>query len=215
MLGMLLFFVLAGETPPRDSIIRLPAPDTVGRVTVEQTLLRRRSVRNYADKPLTLGDLGQVLWAAQGKTGKDYGRTAPSAGATYPMELFVVAGNVSGLEQGIYQYQSEGHCLRPVVSGDRRRELAGAALGQTCIQKAPAVLVLCAEYKRTTGRYGERGERYVHIEAGHIGQNVHLQCEALGLGTVMIGAFVDSAVQRVLGIRLAPLYIMPFGYKRK
>ncbi len=215
MVGLSLFFLLGGAMQAGDSIIRLPAPDTIGKVTVEQALLHRRSVRSYADRPLTLAEVGQVLWAAQGKTGKEYGRTAPSAGATYPMEVFLVVGDVTGLAPGIYQYEVENHSLIPVARGDQRTKLAGAALGQTCIQRAPAVLVLCAEYKRTTGRYGERGERYVHIEAGHIGQNVHLQCETLGLGTVMIGAFVDSAVQRVLGVKLAPLYIMPFGHRRK
>lgn len=217
MFGLILNLLIGGGMGVLDStaIIRLPPPDTIGKVTVEVALSRRRSVRSYAHKPLGLFEVGQILWAAQGKTGKTYGRTAPSAGATYPMELFLFVGNVEGLSPGIYRYLNAEHALESIDAGDRRQELAGAALGQTCIKNAPAVLVLCAEYKRTTGRYGERGERYVYMEAGHIGQNVHLQCEALGMGTVMIGAFIDSAVQRVLGTKFAPLYIMPVGYKAK
>ncbi|MGQ9677943.1 MAG: SagB/ThcOx family dehydrogenase [bacterium] len=217
MLELLLSLIVLESAVVTDSMamIKLPPPDTVGKVTVEKALFHRRSVRSYARKPLSLFEIGQILWAAQGKTGKNYGRTAPSAGATYPMELFLVAGNVDGLNTGIYRYLSEEHVLSLVTAGDRRHELAGAALGQTCIKNAPAVFVLCAEYKRTTGRYGERGERYVYMEAGHIGQNVYLQCEALGMGTVMIGAFIDQAVQRVLETKFAPLYIMPVGYRVK
>jgi len=197
----------------RDSVIILPKPDTVGRVTVEQALLRRRSVRSYSGEPLTLNEIGQLLWAAQGKTGRTYGRTAPSAGATYPMEVFLVAGKVTGLDSGVYHYDVEKHALHLVKAGDLRDELAGAALGQTCIKSAPASIVLTCEYKRTTGRYGERGIRYVHMETGHIGQNVSLECVALELGTVMIGAFNDSAVKRVLGIWYEPLYVMPVGHR--
>ncbi|NPV13574.1 SagB/ThcOx family dehydrogenase [candidate division WOR-3 bacterium] len=215
MLTIALLLFIAGEMGTFNSLIKLPAPDTIGRVTVEKAFLWRRSVRSYADKALSLQEIGQLLWAAQGKTGKSYGRTAPSAGATYPMELYLVAGKVTGLDSGVYRYLPEEHALEFVKSGDWRQELASAALGQSCINYAPAVLVLCAEYERTTSRYGERGKRYVHIEAGHIGQNVHLQCEALGMGTVMVGAFDDRAVQQVLVTRFAPLYIMPFGYKKK
>ncbi len=197
----------------KDSVVILPKPDTIGRVTVEQALLRRRSVRSYSGEPLTLNEVGQLLWAAQGKTGKTYGRTAPSAGATYPMEVFLVAGRVQGLDSGVYHYDVERHALQLVKTGDVRSELAGAALGQTCIKNAPASIVLTCEYKRTTTRYGERGIRYVHMEAGHIGQNVSLECVALDLGTVMVGAFNDSAVMRVLGVKYEPLYIMPVGHR--
>ncbi|MEO0068153.1 MAG: SagB/ThcOx family dehydrogenase [candidate division WOR-3 bacterium] len=197
----------------KDSVVILPKPDTIGRVTVEQALLRRRSVRSYSGEPLTLNEVGQLLWAAQGKTGKTYGRTAPSAGATYPMEVFLVAGRVQGLDSGVYHYDVERHALQLVKTGDVRSELAGAALGQTCIKNAPASIVLTCEYKRTTTRYGDRGIRYVHMEGGHIGQNVSLECVALDLGTVMVGAFDDSAVMRVLGVKYEPLYIMPVGHR--
>jgi SagB-type dehydrogenase family enzyme len=215
MFGFFLGLVIIGGMGVVDSAIKLPAPDTVGNVTLEKTLLHRRSVRSYADRALTLRDVGQLLWAAQGKTGKSYGRTAPSAGATYPMEVYLFAGKVEGLDSGVYHYLIEQHCIELVKTGDRRQELANAALGQSSIKNAPAVIVLCADYSRTTARYGERGVRYVHIEAGHIGQNVHLQCEALGMGTVMIGAFDDGAVKKIIGTKFEPIYIMPFGYKRR
>lgn len=214
MFGLLLSLFVFGGTGVLDSVIKLPAPDTVGKITLEKTLFRRRSVRSYADRGLSLSEVGQLLWAAQGKTGKSYGRTAPSAGATYPMEVYLVAGKVNGLDSGVYLYLVEEHAVKLVKSGDLREDLANAALGQSSIKNAPVVIVLCADYARTTSRYGERGIRYVHMEAGHIGQNVHLQCEALGMGTVMIGAFNDSGVKKVLGTEFEPLYIMPVGYKK-
>jgi SagB-type dehydrogenase family enzyme len=213
---MLWLLLLCGVMPGpvrSDSVVKLPPPDTVGQVTVEQALWHRRSVRNYADAPLTVKQVGQLLWAAQGLNRGLVGRTAPSAGATYPMELYLVAGRVEGLKPGMYHYRFGSHALEPTRAGDLRKELAAAALNQRSIAAAPAVLVLAADYGRTAKRYGERTSRYVHMEAGHVGENVHLQCEALGLGTVMIGAFDDGRVKKLLGIQEEPLYIMPVGRK--
>ncbi|MBN2465395.1 SagB/ThcOx family dehydrogenase [candidate division WOR-3 bacterium] len=196
-----------------DSVIKLPPPDTCGVVSVEQALWHRRSVRTYSDAPLTVKQVGQLLWAAQGWTRGPTGRTAPSAGATYPMELYLLVGRVVGLRPGLYHYLPDGHSAALARAGDLRAELAAAALGQTSISTAPAVLILAADYGRTAKRYGERAPRYVHMEAGHIGENVHLQCEALGLGTVMIGAFDDGKVKKLLGTAQEPLYIMPVGWK--
>jgi SagB-type dehydrogenase family enzyme len=182
-------------------------------VTVEHALLHRRSVRTFADESLTISQVGQLLWAAQGWTRGPIGRTAPSAGATYPMELYLVAGKVTGLKPGVYHYLPDGHSVESARRGDLRAELAGVALGQTSVSTAPAVLVLAADYSRTAKRYRERAPRYVHMEAGHIGENIHLQCEGLGLGTVMIGAFDDAGVKKLLGISQEPLYIMPVGRK--
>lgn len=214
MLWLLLWCGLTAGPARADSVIKLPPPDTVGRVTVEQALWHRRSVRSYAEGPLTLGEVGQVLWAAQGLNAGRVGRTAPSAGATYPMELYLVAGNVKGLAPGLYHYRWDKHSLQLSRSGDLRQQLAGAALGQPCIKAAPAALVLAADYQRTARVYGERATRYVDMEAGHIGENVHLQCGALGLGTVMIGAFHDVQVRKLLGVKQQPLYIMPFGRQK-
>lgn len=197
-----------GSMPPT---ISLPAPRQVGPVSVEEALAGRRSVRHYQREPLAMSELAQLLWAAQGITAGWGGRTAPSAGATYPLEVFAVVGAVDGLSPGLYQYQPEGHSLLRRKTGDLRAELARAALGQAWVREAPVVLVLAARYERTTQRYGERGIRYVHIEVGHAGQNLYLQAETLGLGTVAVGAFSDEEVKRLLGIEEDPLYLMPVG----
>jgi SagB-type dehydrogenase family enzyme len=213
MLWLLLWCGVMAGPVRSDSVIKLPPPDTVGQVTVEQALWHRRSVRAFVDESLTVKQVGQLLWAAQGLNRSMVGRTAPSAGATYPMELYLVAGKVKGLKPGVYHYGFDGHCLTLTKAGDHRAELADAALRQGAISTAPAVLVLAADFSRTARRYGERAPRYVYMEAGHVGENVHLQCEALGLGTVMIGAFQDDRVKKLLGIEQEPLYIMPVGRK--
>jgi SagB-type dehydrogenase family enzyme len=213
MLWLLLWCGMTAGPVRSDSVIKLPPPDTIGHVTVEQALWHRRSVRAFADESLSLKQVGQLLWAAQGLNRGLVGRTAPSAGATYPMELYLVAGKVKGLKPGVYHYEIDGHLLVLMQAGDHRADLAEAALGQGSISSAPAVLVLAADFSRTAQRYAERAPRYVYMEAGHVGENVHLQCEALGLGTVMIGAFQDDRVKKSLGTGQEPLYIMPVGRK--
>ncbi len=193
--------------------IKLPAPDLKGKISVEEVLKKRRSVRSYKSNPLTLKELAQILWAADGKTADWGGRTAPSAGATYPLEIYVVAGNVEGLKAGLYYYEIDTHSLKLVKEGDLREELSKAALNQSSVRTAPIVIVISGIFERTTGRYGKRGERYVFMEVGHCGQNIHLQAESLGLGTVMIGAFEDEKVKKVLGIKEDVFYLCPVGKK--
>jgi SagB-type dehydrogenase family enzyme len=199
----------------KQTIIKLPPPQLKGKVSLEETILRRRSVRRYRREPLDLPQLSQILWSAQGITGTRGFRAAPSAGATYPLEIFVVLGqeSVNELEAGIYQYLVNTHSLRLHKSGDFRPDLAGAALGQEFIIQVPANIVICALYHRTCDTYGRRGERYVHIEVGHAGENIHLQAVALGLATVEVGAFHDEEVRKILGVgeQIKPLYIMPLG----
>jgi SagB-type dehydrogenase family enzyme len=192
--------------------LRLPKPRLEGPLSVEAALLARRSVRHYGTGPLTLEEAAQLLWATQGITGSGR-RSAPSAGALYPLEVALVAGRVKGLAPGVYRYRSRGHVLQPVREGDLRARLATAAFGQGWIAKAACILVLTAVHRRTTRKYGPRGERYVHIEVGHAGQNVYLQAHALGLGTTMVGAFRDAEVRRILelGTEEAPLAILPIG----
>jgi SagB-type dehydrogenase family enzyme len=180
---------------------------------VEEALLKRRSIRSYKNESLSLEEVSQLLWSAQGETTSWGERTAPSAGATYPLEIYLVAGDVEGLDSGLYHYNPSNHSLILVKEGDLRRELAHAALDQYMIARAPITIVICAEFKRTTGRYGERGIRYVLMEVGHVGQNIHLQAEALNLGTVVIGAFYDEDVKEILGVKEEPLYLMPVGKK--
>lgn len=193
--------------------IALPPPRMTGDLSVEQALARRRSVREFKDALLTLGDVAQLLWAAQGITDAEGHRTAPSAGATYPLELYLVAGRVEDLAPGVYHYRPADHALEQLADGDVRQALMAAALDQPCVGNGAAHLVFAAVYERTTDRYGERGTRYVHMDVGHAGQNVHLQAEALGLGTVVVAAFDDARVHAVLGLPIGeePLYIMPVG----
>lgn len=184
-------------------------------MSVEGALSARRSVRRFGAAPLALEEVAQLLWAAQGitaETGQGL-RTAPSAGARYPLEVALVAGEITGLAPGAYRYAPRSHSLWRAVEGDLRAELAAAALGQTWIAKAPCVAVLAGVYGRTTSKYGARGERYVHMEAGHVGQNLYLQARALGLGTTMVGAFRDTKVRKLLGFQTGetPLGILPIG----
>lgn len=213
------------QVAPSASELLLPLPTPKSGMALEDALLNRRSVREWAPEPLELEDLSLLLWAAQGVTefAGWYRRTAPSAGATYPLEVYVVVGErgvrngTSYLEAGVYKYNPLRHSLTLVVKGDRRRELWEAALRQDWVRDAPASIVICAVYERTTMRYGERGYRYVHMEAGHAGQNVYLQAAALGLGTVAVGAFDDEAVAKTIGAQSseAPLYIFPVGVPRE
>jgi len=200
-------------TTAGDARVALPAPKLDSPVSVEQALRERRSVRRFLEQPLTLAEVGQLLWAAQGITGRGGLRTTPSAGALYPLEAYLVAGNVTGLPTGVYKYDPHRHRLLRVASGDRRAALRGAALGQDCVARAPAVLVLAALPERTTRKYGQRGHRYVHMEAGHAAQNVYLQAFSLNLGTVAVGAFVDRAVKEIVALEddAEPLYLLPVG----
>lgn len=189
--------------------IKLPKPREKGSTSIEEALFQRRSVRDYRKAPISLEEVSQLLWSASGRN--LHRRTAPSAGATYPLEIYLVAGEVDGLERGLYRYSITKHALESVNDQDLRRPLCRASLEQRMIERAPVSLVIAADYHRTTGHYGQRGVRYVHMEVGHVGQNVSLQAIALGMGTVMIGAFDDRQVKEILGIEEDPLYIIPVG----
>jgi SagB-type dehydrogenase family enzyme len=185
-------------------------------MSLEEAIARRRSIRDFISEPLSLAQLSQILQAAGGISDVTWGgRTVPSAGATYPLEIFVLCGQncVTGLDAGIYHYDVDTHTLTLHQKGDARRDLARAALSQSFIYDAPVDIVICAEYERTARRYGQRAERYVHFEVGHAGQNIYLQATALRLGTVAVGAFYDEKVKEVLHLEksLKPLYIMPVG----
>jgi len=200
-----------GSTTRFAKTVRLPEPATDGAFSIEAALRARRSIRRFGREDLSLSQISQLLWAAQGITDAQGFRTAPSAGALYPLEVHLVAGGVTGLAPGGYRYDARRHALVRTFEGDRRAALRGAALEQAFIEEAAAALVLCAVYRRTTGKYGDRGIRYVHMEAGHAAQNVYLQAVSLRLGTVVIGAFDDERVAAVLGTtgEEDPLYIMP------
>ncbi|MCK4987975.1 MAG: SagB/ThcOx family dehydrogenase [Desulfobacterales bacterium] len=202
---------MSPATPPYT--IQLPEPRYDGDISVEHALRMRRSVRSYKDDPLNLSEISQILWSAQGITHPGRFRTVPSAGALYPLELYVIAGNVKNLSPAIYRYRPDDHLLLKIISGDRRSELSRAALRQSSIRKAPAVLLICAVYERTAGKYGQRSIRYVHMEVGHAAQNACLQAIALGLNTAVIGAFSDEEVKVIAHLPAdeQPLYFVPVG----
>jgi SagB-type dehydrogenase family enzyme len=182
-------------------------------------LEKRYSCREFKDRSLKLDDLAGILWAACGKKYDaltEASRTIPSAGATYPLELYLVVGksSVDKLSQGVYHYLIDRHALELVKDRDVRQELASASLGQGFIRQAPVSVVIAAKFIRTTQRYGARGERYVYMEAGHASQNTYLSVYALGLVTVEVGAFSDKQVSEVLGLEkdIVALIIMPVGY---
>ena len=191
-------------------IIKLAKPNQSGSMPLEQAIAVRRSRRHFLPKSLTLEQIGQLAWAAQGQDATSNYRTTPSAGATYPLELFVIT------DEGMFRYLPAKHSLEKLADKDLRTSLASAAWGQEFVQAAPLTLVFAAEFNRTTGRYGKRGVRYVYMEAGHAVQNVHLQAETLGLGSVAVGAFDDAAVSKVLSLpdNLEPLYMVAVSYCR-
>lgn len=188
----------------------LSPPRATGAMSLEQALATRRSNRAFASRPVSTGDVGQLCWAAQGITGGASGqRTAPSAGALYPLEIYVV------LTRGVFRYEPGGHRLTLVRDGDRRDELARAALDQDVVRQAGVDMVITAVTERTRAKYGARAERYATLEAGHAAQNVLLQAAALGLAAVPVGAFDDAAVRGVVGASAEelPLYVVPIGAK--
>ncbi|MFH0914359.1 MAG: SagB/ThcOx family dehydrogenase [Chloroflexota bacterium] len=201
-----------GFTP--EAGLKLPQPRLESSFSLEEALVGRRSVREFTDEPLTLQEVSQLLWSAQGRT-SSWGRTVPSAGALYPLEVYLAAGRVNGLSPGIYRYQPEGHGLIRLSDKDVRGELAQAAVGQGWMADGAISIIITGVYQRTTLKYGERGIRYVHMEAGHAAQNIYLQATALNLGTVGVGAFYDDQVRAILGIpeEETPLYILPVGRK--
>jgi SagB-type dehydrogenase family enzyme len=209
----------SANTPPPEpgsTVIELPEPQYDSDVSIEQSLLGRRSIRSYTGDLLTLPEVAQLLWAAQGVTDPTGFRTAPSAGALYPLELYVVAGDVRDLSPGVYRYEPLEHGLVRTMEGDKRVELADAALGQDFVGEGAIIIVFTAVYERTTGKYGDRGIRYVHMEVGHAAQNLCLQAAAMDLGVVTVGAFYDEEVGQLLDLPgdEQPLYVIPVGRKQ-
>jgi len=189
-------------------------------LSVEEALAYRRSIRRFRDEPLTIDQLSQLLWATYGVNDPRRGfRTTPSAGACYPIEVYVVIrekgvkNNDEFLEPGSYRYDPFKHALSIVKKGDLSKQLTRACLNQDFVGRAPVNIVLAAVYERTTRYYGERGYRYVYIDIGHAAQNLYLEATAIGLGCVGVGAFIDDDVKEIVGLRNGehPVYILPVG----
>jgi SagB-type dehydrogenase family enzyme len=194
--------------------VRLSELKVSSKSRIEELIEKRRSVRKYTDRELSESVISRILWAAQGISSEDGLRTSPSAGALYPLEIHVVAGEGSGLEPGIYRYIPEEHTLVQEIAGDLREKLSKAVLSQPMVKNASVSIVISAVYPRITSKYGKRGIRYTHMEAGHAAQNIYLLGVELGIGTCAIGAFEDEEVRKVLKMPVNedPLYILPLGY---
>ena len=200
---------IAQEESSESAVVKLPSPKLDGSVSVEKALAQRRSIRTYKDEALSLAEVSQILWAAQGITDAKSGkRTAPSARASYLLELYLISGNVSGLPQGMYKYQPEGHGLSEITGGDVKTKLFEAA-GQASIKSAPAALVFTGDTERS------RTPELMYLEAGHAAQNVYLQAVSLELGTVVMAGFKPEEVGKALSIPPDEkvIYIMPLGKK--
>ncbi|MFA5306158.1 MAG: SagB/ThcOx family dehydrogenase [Candidatus Babeliales bacterium] len=196
--------------------IRLPEIRTHSSTSIEEAIGQRRSVRLYKNEPLVVTEVAQLLWACQGVTDKQrLLRATPSAGALYPLEIYLVVGDVKGLSSGIFKYNSLKHELSKMLDGDQRVALSEAAFSQQWVHQAAAAIVICANYKNVEKKYNQRAHQYVHMEVGAAAENVYLQATALGMGTVLVGAFDDDAVQKIIGSEQdeIPLCILPIGKK--
>lgn len=202
---------LAGQTEAR--AMDLPEVERTEPGSFADLLYQRSSVRKFSQGTLSLEQISRILFAAQGITRSGRFRTVPSAGALYPLEVYLAVGKVQGLKPGVYKYSPLRHRLSRVVIGDKRGELASESSGQRWIAKAQAVVVICAVFERVTGKYGERGRRYVHIEAGCAAQNISLAGFNNGLGSTVVGAFNDEGLARVIKAdrREKPIIVMPVG----
>lgn len=219
MLVWLSIILLFASSIQCKDLIDLPEPAYRG-MSVEEAMFKRRSIRSYSSDSLSLSDLSMLLFAAQGITGKsgDHGlRTAPSAGATYPIEVYAVVNRVKGVDDGIYHYVPEGHKLEALMIGYFGSDLRNACLGQSMPEEAAVSIILTSIATRTTRVYGERGMRYIYMEAGHICQNICLEATSLGLGSVPVGAFYDNMVNRILNLdqdKESTIYLVCIGHMK-
>ncbi|MBU0686313.1 MAG: SagB/ThcOx family dehydrogenase [Candidatus Margulisbacteria bacterium] len=200
------------KKPETIKTIQLPAPKTASATSLEESIKKRRSERTFSNKDLSLAQLSQLLWAIQGITDPDWGlRSAPSAGAIYPLEIYVIKAS------GVFHYLPQKQALDQFSEEDLRSALSQAALGQAFVAEAPVTFIIAADFQKVRQKYGGRTERYVHIETGHAAENLLLQATAMGLGAVPVGAFWDDVVKKVINLPedLHPIYIIPVGYPTK
>lgn len=190
-------------------VITLPEAQRTSPVSIEQSILKRRSERTFLKQPLSESQISQILWCAQGITDKEWGlRAAPSAGAVFPLELYIVK------DDGIYHYVPDGHYMELVNKNNVKSALAQSTLGQKFVEDAPVNIIIASNHEKSRKKFGSRAERYVYMEAGHVAENIHLQAISLGLGSVPVGAFWDDIAKKILFLPEDeyPLYIIPIGY---
>ncbi|HOK41363.1 MAG TPA: SagB/ThcOx family dehydrogenase [bacterium] len=210
----MLFFLVNLINMKEQKIIKLPKPENISKISIEEALLKRRSIREYKDEALTIKEVSQILWSAQGITEpKKKFRTAPSAGAIFPLNIYLVVNKVENIEKGIYKYLPETHEIIQFLNEDKREDIYKACLQQSCIKNGAIIIVITGNFEKIKKRYSERGVRYTYIEVGHCSQNIYLQCVSLNLGTVAVGAFYDEEVKKILKLpdEEEPLYLMPIG----
>jgi len=207
----------AVSAPDESVTIIMPEPRFDSDVSLEESLLARRSTRNYSSEPLKLDEISQLLWAAQGITDDAGHRTAPSAIALYPMTIYVVVGNVPEILPGIYTYDPKTQSITRTADGDFRNDLTDASMGQVSVRQGAASFVFTADYDIVMSRLGKKGEMFAQLEAGHAAQNLCLQAAALELGVVTMGAIDNDKVAEVLSLpdNLTPLYVIPAGRMEK
>jgi SagB-type dehydrogenase family enzyme len=200
-------------------IIKLPEPKDKKVVYLDELLNKRYSIRTFKQKPISIDDLSYILWCSYGFK-KDGGRVVPSAGALYPLDIYIIAGSIEGernmgIIPGIYHYLPDKHQIELIKKGDIRKDVANASLSQMWMASAPCMIAITCEYKRITSKYRDRGIRYAHMEAGNVSQNIFLATFNTGLGCGIVGAFNDDLVKTVMGINRMrePLLIMPIGYR--
>ena len=197
--------------------IKLPSP-VDSDMNLETSIRKRKSVRSFSDRGFTLEQLARILLTADGLTQKRSGfhrRSAPSGGALYPLEIYVVVQNVESLKPGLYHFQVRDSSLELMREGDFGNEIHEAANHQDAVGDSPVTLVITSRFDRITQKYADRGYRYAYIEAGAVCQNVYLQATALKMGTVAVGAFNDDATNKLIevdGVHEAALLIMPIGF---
>ena len=202
-----------GIMQKQNQIIKLPEPKFKSSISIEEAINKRRSIRKFDDSPLEINEISQLLWAAQGINTSDGRRTVPSAGATYPLEIYLASRKINGLDKGLYKYNPQSHSLIPIKYGDTASDIANSTPQKNIIYSATAIFIITADFERTTSVYGSRGNIYVYIEVGHAAQNLSLQAVGLKIGSVMIGAFDEKELKRLLGLPIneTPLYIIPCG----
>ncbi|KUG25759.1 hypothetical protein ASZ90_004409 [hydrocarbon metagenome] len=195
----------------QSEIIKLPEVNLKGKLSLEETLKERKSRRSYQKSELKIDEISQLLWAAQGINRNDGGRTAPSAGALYPLEIYLLVGDVKNLNVGLYQYDPVNHSL--IIKNKKNLIPNLTNVMQQFVTNGAAIIIITGVYERTTQKYGERGIRYVHMDVGFACQNIYLQAESLGLGTVFMGAFNDNLLSDILQLpkNHKALGVMPVG----
>ena len=197
----------------KKKVTNLPEPNLQSNFSLEQALKQRRSRRDFSDNPISLNQLSQVLWAAYGITKEPIYKTAPSAGAIYPMTIYVSTCKVKNMENGFYRYIPETHSLKLIDDNNYKKIIYKLGYRQNCLKNPAFTILMAANFNKIENRYGNKAKRYTFMEAGHISQNIYLQVESLGLGTVAVGAFNEASMNKNLPVKAEEniIYIMPIG----